>query len=155
VKSPRSDDSAAVDAYLARLPADARVALEDLRATIRGAAPDAREVISYRIPAFRRQRDLVYYAAYADHLSLFIGSLATSRAWAGPIAPYLGAKTALHFTADRPLPKALVRRIVRARVREDDERARRDAATAGPVGEPAKRARGRRKQSPRAGAKRA
>lgn len=120
---PGKSGAKAVDEYLARVPPGMRRALQDLRATIRKAAPGAEEVISYRIPAFRRDGILVYYAAFRDHCSLFIGSVATQRKFAAELRPFVAGKGTVHFTPERPLPPALVRRIVKARVAENEARA--------------------------------
>jgi uncharacterized protein YdhG (YjbR/CyaY superfamily) len=113
-----------VDAYLAQVAPDMRRALEALRRTIRRAAPDAEEVISYQMPAFRRQGNLVYYAAFSDHCSLFIGSVVTQRKFSRELKPFAAGKGTVHFTPDHPLPAALVTRMVKARVAENEARAR-------------------------------
>lgn len=108
-----------IDAYLERLPPDARGPLERLRATIRAAAPRAEEVISYRIPAFRQDGLLVFFAAFRDHLSFFPGSVVTARRFARELRPFAAGKGTFRFTAEHPIPPSLVRRIVRARVAEN------------------------------------
>ena len=109
----------AVDAYLAAVPEDQRSVLERLRETIRSAAPDAVEAIAYRMPAFRlRGRFLVSYAAFRDHCSLFPLSGGILDELGDEVAPYRSGKGTLRFTVDRPIPTALVERIVRIRVRE-------------------------------------
>ncbi len=115
---------AAVDAYLEKVPPDMRKALQSLRKTIRAAAPDAEEMISYRMPAFRHHGNLVYYAAFSDHCSLFIGSVVTQRKFAAGLKPFAAGKGTVHFTPERPLPAALVTRIVKARVAENESRTR-------------------------------
>lgn len=108
-----------VAAYLARLPRAQRAVLDHLRGTIAAAAPDATEVISYRMPAFKwHGRRLVYYAAFRDHLSLFPASYAVMTQLADELAPYLSGKATLRFTAARPLPDQLVTRIVELRLAE-------------------------------------
>lgn len=126
-----SPGSAAVDAYLAKVPTEMRAALEALRTTIREAAPEATETISYGIPAFQQNGILVYYAAFRDHCSLFPGSVSVRKTFATELKPFQGGKGTVHFTPDRPLPTALVQRIVRARVAENRARAKpeRDAAS--------------------------
>ncbi len=118
---------ASVDAYLAKVPADQRAALEALRRTIRAAAPEADEVISYQIPAFRKDGILVYYAAFEDHCSFFPGSVVTQRKFAAELKPFAAGKGTIHFTPERPLPAGLVTRIVRARLAENERRAKRKA----------------------------
>ena len=112
-----------IDAYLASVPGDKRVILEDLRRTIRAAAPDAEETISYRMPAFRQDGTLVYFAAFDDHCSFFPGSVVTQRKFAKELKPFAAGKGTIHFTPDHPLPAALVTRIVKARVAENEARA--------------------------------
>lgn len=109
----------AVDAYLAKVPPNFRAALESLRRTIRAAAPDAEEIISYKMPAFRSHGMLVYYAAFQDHCSLFVGSVATQRQFAAGLKPYETGKGTLQFTPEHPLPPGLVRRLVKARLAEN------------------------------------
>jgi len=111
-----------VDEYLQKVPPEMRVALERLRKTIREVVPDAEEVLSYRIPAFRLNGMLVYYAAFQDHLSLFVGSTTVLRKFAVELKPFRAGKGTLQFTAKRPIPAALVRQIVRARVAENRAR---------------------------------
>jgi uncharacterized protein YdhG (YjbR/CyaY superfamily) len=113
-----------VDAYLAKVPPEMRESLERLRRTIRAAAPDAEEVISYQMPAFRHRGNLVYYAAFRDHGSLFIGSIVTQRKFAAELKSFAAGKGTVHFTPEQPLPAALVTRIVKARVAENEARAR-------------------------------
>ena len=108
-----------VDVYLAALPEEQRSVLERLRETIRSAAPDAVEAIAYQMPAFRlRDKFLVSYAAFRDHCSLFPLSGAILDELGDEVAPYRSGKGTLRFTVDRPIPAALVRKIVRIRVRE-------------------------------------
>ena len=120
--SQRGSASTGVDEYLARVPADLRAALEALRATIRDAAPEAEEVISYQIPAFRQNGTLVYYAAFRDHCSFFVGSRAIQESFAAELKPFASGKGTLRFTPRKPLPSGLVRRIVKARVAENAKR---------------------------------
>ena len=112
-----------VDEYLARVPSGQRAVLQALREAIRSAAPDAKEVISYRMPAFRHRGVLVYYAAFEDHCSFFVASPTLRRQFAAEMKPFAAGKGTLHFTPERPLPPGLVKRIVRARVAENEARA--------------------------------
>jgi len=117
---------ASVEEYMAAIPPEYRAALEELRAIIKSAAPDARETISYQMPAFRdRDLLLVSYAAFRDHCSLFPMSTKVIEDNARELAPYATGKGTLQFTVDGPLPPALVRKIVRARLAENAERRRR------------------------------
>lgn len=121
--APKSGSNpAAVNAYLAGVAPRFRETLEQLRKTIRCAAPEAEEVISYRLPAFRQNGMLVYYGAFADHCSLFIASARTRRRFASELRQFWAEKATCHFTPERPLPPDLVTRIVRARVKENTQR---------------------------------
>lgn len=112
-----------VDEYFERLPPESREILAHLRETIRSAAPRAKEVISYGIPAFREHGLLVYYAAFEDHFSFFPGSAGVRHEFARELRPFTGGKGTVRFTREKPLPDALVTRMVRARVAEDERKA--------------------------------
>ena len=110
----------AVDAYLAGLPADQRAALERVRAAIRTAAPDAEECLSYRRPAFRlRGKVLVAYGAAARHCAFYPMSGSTVAAHREALAGYDTSPGTIRFPASQPLPAALVRQLVAARIREN------------------------------------
>lgn len=113
-----------VDEYLARLDAPERRALATLRAQIRRAAPKAAEVISYRIPTYRQNGPLVHFMAYPNHLSFVVVSLEVMKAFRDELADFDVTGRTVHFTAEKPLPAALVRRIVKARVAENEARTR-------------------------------
>jgi uncharacterized protein YdhG (YjbR/CyaY superfamily) len=115
-----------VEDYLAAVPEEPRAALEKLRRTIKAAAPDATETISYQMPAFKDDgRFLVSYAAFKDHCSLFPASEAVIQALGEELKPYFSGKGTIRFHADRPLPAALVRKIVKVRLEENAARRRR------------------------------
>jgi uncharacterized protein YdhG (YjbR/CyaY superfamily) len=115
-----------VEGYLAALPEESRAALEKLRKTIKAAAPEATETISYQMPAFKDHgRFLVSYAAFKDHCSLFPASEAVLEALGEELKPYFSGKGTIRFTADKPLPSALVRKIVKVRIEENAARYRR------------------------------
>ena len=111
-----------VDEYLARVPPRFRPALQRLRKTIKAAAPDADEVISYQMPAFWQNGMLVYYAAFRDHCSLFVGSAKVRRQFSAELKPFQAGRGTLRFTPEQPLPPDLVTRIVKARLAENAAR---------------------------------
>ena len=105
--------------YLASLPPDSRRHMRKLREIIRGAAPRAVEVVSYGIPAFKVDgRVLVYYAGWKKHVSLCPMTGAIRRAHARALKPYKTSKGTVQFPLDAPLPAALVRRLVKAKLAE-------------------------------------
>jgi len=108
-----------IDAYLARVSDDQRAALETLRKTIRAAAPGAIECISYQLPAFRLNGILVGFGATATHCAFYPWSGSTVAAFKNELKAYDTSKGTIRFEADHPLPAALVRRIVKARIAEN------------------------------------
>jgi uncharacterized protein YdhG (YjbR/CyaY superfamily) len=108
-----------VEEYLDGLPGDRRDEVEQLRATVRAAAPGAVESIAYQMPALRLDgRFLVSYAVFARHVSLFPASDRVRAALGEELAPYLSGKGTIRFPGGSPLPLDLVRRVVEARVTE-------------------------------------
>jgi len=105
-----------VNQYLARVPESSRSTLNKMRATIRSAVPkDAVEIISYGIPAFKQKRVLVWYAAFSNHCSLF-PTAAIIEKFKNDLKPFSKSKGTIHFPTDKPLPTALIKRLVKARV---------------------------------------
>jgi uncharacterized protein YdhG (YjbR/CyaY superfamily) len=123
MKNQRKTGVIEVDEYLARVPADMRASLQELRRTVREVAPEAEEVVSYQVPAFRLNGMLVWYAAFKDHCSFFVGSTVILRKYAAELKPFRAGKGTLQFTPERPIPATLVRRIVLDRVVENKSRA--------------------------------
>lgn len=114
-----------IDAILAALPADQRAALQSLRQMIAAAAPDAVEAISYALPAFKyRGRPLVSYGASKAHVAFYVMSPATMEEHKGLLAGHATSKGGIRFQPDKPLPKALVTTLVKARMAETDAAAR-------------------------------
>ena len=114
-----------VDAYLAAVPEPARSTLNRVRAAILAALPaEATEGISYQIPVFKYKGPLVWYAAFSNHCSLFPGSLAVIKALKNELKDFPTSKGTIHFPLDKPLPAALVKKIVRARMAEKEQKKR-------------------------------
>ena len=114
-----------VDEYLARLPEPARSTLQKIRAAIRSAVPaEATEAISYRMPAFKYKGVLMWYAAFADHCSLFPGASVIA-AFKNELKGYAVSKGTIRFPTDKPLPGALVKKLVKARLAENERKKRR------------------------------
>ena len=106
-----------IDDYIAGFPSKVQKILQRIRKTIRKAAPDAKEVISYRMPAFKLNRVLVYFAAYQNHISLYPAPRGAS-AFKKELAEYEGGKGTVQFPLDQPVPFDLITRIVKYRVDE-------------------------------------
>ena len=111
-----------IEDYIAAAPRGVRPILEEIRRAIRAAAPDAEEVISYRMPAFKQNGILIYFAAFKNHIGLFppvSGDAKLEKA----VKPYAGPKGNLKFPLDEPIPYALIGRIVKHNVTRNMARA--------------------------------
>jgi len=118
-RGPARGKPATIDAYLAAVKGERREALEALRRTIRALVPGAEECISYGMPAFRVEGEMVGgFAVTARGCSYYPFSGSTLDGLAAELEGYGRTKSALHFAPDRPLPKALVRKLIRARLAE-------------------------------------
>ena len=115
-----------VEEYLAALSDERRAGVEQLRRTINAAAPEATETIAYGMPALRSHggQFLVSYAAYKNHFSLFPASQTVVEALGAKLTPYLAGKGTIQFPADRPIPAAIVTKIVKVRFAENRAHAR-------------------------------
>lgn len=112
-----------VAAYLAAVPKAQRAALQALRRTIKAAAPGGTEVISYHIPTYRHEgHGLVAFAAFTNHCSLFVMSKGVTRDHEALLVEFPHVNGTIRFTPEKPLPLAVVRKIVRARVAENRRR---------------------------------
>ncbi|MEK6793160.1 MAG: DUF1801 domain-containing protein [Spirochaetota bacterium] len=120
MKKPKIDYKT-VDEYIAQCPKEIRPTLKKLRATIRAAAPDADERISYGMPGYYMERPLVYFAAYKNHIGLYPAPSGIT-AFKKELAGYACSKGAIQFPLDKP-PFALVRAIVKYRVKESGNKA--------------------------------
>jgi uncharacterized protein YdhG (YjbR/CyaY superfamily) len=114
-----------VAAYLARVPEPARATLEKMRAMIRAAAPkEATEALSYKIPSFQYKGALVWYAAFKKHCSFFPMDHSLADEFAEELKSCKVLKGTIQFAVDKPLSKALVTKIVKARVAANEVKAR-------------------------------
>ena len=114
-----------IDDYLARVPDEARATLEALRQTIRAVVPKAVEVISYQIPTFKLDgRMLVSFAAFKNHCSFFPGA-APIKVHAKDLKAYEISKGTIRFPTNKALPASLVKKLVKARIEENEARAKR------------------------------
>jgi len=114
-----------IDEYIAGFPNDVQEILEKIRMTIRKAAPDAEETISYQIPTFTLKGEyLVYFAAYKKHIGLYPAPRGIER-FKKELSLYEGGKGTVRFPLDKPIPFGLIKRIVRFRAKENLERAKR------------------------------
>lgn len=111
-----------VDDYLAALPPKEREVLGELRETIRSAAPEATEAISYKIPLYTQNGHLVGFGAFKHHCSLFVTNSEVPERFAKELEPYTVNHTTIQFPVDDPLPASLVERIVRWRIAENEGR---------------------------------
>jgi uncharacterized protein YdhG (YjbR/CyaY superfamily) len=104
--------------YVDRFPKDVQQLLRKMRLTIKKAAPQAKETISYGIPAFTLNGMLVWFAAFQSHIGFYPGASAIA-AFKKELSAYKGAKGSVQFPFDEPLPLALVSRIVKFRVKQN------------------------------------
>ena len=111
-----------MDSYIASFPEDIQPMLQQLRATIKKAAPESQEVISYQMPAFKYHGILVYFAAYKNHIG-FYPTGSGIEAFKNEISSYKGGKGTLRFPFTKPLPLDLVFRIIEYRVKENKAKA--------------------------------
>jgi uncharacterized protein YdhG (YjbR/CyaY superfamily) len=109
---------ASIDEYISTFPQDVQEKLQRIRATIREAAPDAEETISYQMPAFRQNGILVYFAAFKNHIGFFPTASGVEK-FKEELSTFEGSKGTVRFSLDKPIPYDLISRIVRYRVEEN------------------------------------
>ena len=112
-----------VDAYIAAAPLVAQPILRDLRQVIKAAAPKADETISYGMPSYDYHGRLVYFAAFKNHVGLYAVGQAHD-GYSKGLSAYLSGKSTARFPIDKALPADLIRKVVRARVRENEANAK-------------------------------
>lgn len=124
-KARRTGAPKNIDEYLAGIPDPARSTLSKIRAAIRSAVPpEATETISYRMPAFKYKGMLVWFAAFSDHCSLFPTALVIHE-FQEELKGFSISKGTIRFPVDKPLPTALVKKLVKARVAQMENKKRR------------------------------
>ena len=111
-----------IDDYISQFPADVQAVLQEVRETIRQAAPEAKATISYQMPAFKQHGILVYFAAWKEHIGLY-PPISGDKALEKAVARYAGPKGNLQFPLDEPIPYDLIERIVKVRVKQDTAKA--------------------------------
>jgi uncharacterized protein YdhG (YjbR/CyaY superfamily) len=119
----KTGSHASIDEYIALFPKDIQKKLEELRATIKAAAPDAKEKISYQMPTFDLYGNLVHFAAHKNHIG-FYPTPSGIDAFKNELSVYEGAKGSVQFPLNKPLPLKLIRKIVKFRVSENVEKAK-------------------------------
>ena len=112
-----------IDDYIKTFPKDVQSILEKMRQTIRRAAPEAEEAISYQIPAFKLNGNLVWFAAFKNHIG-FYPMITGIQAFKKELSPYKGAKGSVQFPMEKPIPYDLVKKIVLFRRKENLEKKR-------------------------------
>jgi uncharacterized protein YdhG (YjbR/CyaY superfamily) len=112
-----------IDDYISNFSQDVQATLQELRATIREAAPDAEETISYQMPTFKLHGNLVHFAAFKNHIGFYPTPTGIEE-FEKELAAYKGAKGSVQFPIDKPMPLDLIRKIVKFRVAENLEKAK-------------------------------
>lgn len=112
-----------IDEYIETFPIDVQKILQSVRKTIKNSAPKAEEVISYMIPTFKLHGNLVHFAAYQNHIGFYPASSGV-RTFAKELTAYKTSKGTIQFPIDQPIPLALIRKIVKFRVKENAEKAK-------------------------------
>jgi len=112
-----------IDEYIATFPEDIQLILQDLRATINAAAPDAVEKISYQMPTFALKGNLVYFGAWKKHIGLYPVTSTVRKAFEQELSHYENTKGAVKFPLDKPLPLDLISEMVKFRVAENLQKA--------------------------------
>ena len=110
-----------IDEYISMFPDDMRTILNQVRQTIRAAAPEAQETINYQMPTFTLNGNLVHFAGFKNHIG-FYPTPTGIEAFKDELSAYKGAKGSVQFPLDQPMPLPLIRRIVEYRVKENSER---------------------------------
>ena len=108
-----------VDEYIAAFPSNVQSILQELRKVIKDSAPNAQECISYQMPAYKQNRYLLSFAAWKNHIGLYVATNTVIEAYKKELSPYEVSKVTIKFPLDKPLPFDLVKKIVKLRLKED------------------------------------
>jgi uncharacterized protein YdhG (YjbR/CyaY superfamily) len=119
----KTSHSKNIDEYIAGFPEDVRQLLEEMRSTIQKVAPKAEETIKYGMPTFVFNGNLVYFAAYKNHIGFYPAPVGVAE-FKKAISPYEAGKGTLQFPLDKKLPLALIGKIVKFRVKQNSEKAK-------------------------------
>jgi uncharacterized protein YdhG (YjbR/CyaY superfamily) len=111
-----------VDEYLLALPAKTRSTLEKVREAIKAAAPKAEEVISYQVPTYKIHGPVAAFAAFEKHCSFFTTSHSVMKMFSEDLKPYYTSGVTIRFPLDKPLPATLIKKLVRAKIKENETR---------------------------------
>ncbi len=117
MRTPKKEFTA-IDEYITTFPKNVQTILEELRQAVKETAPEAEEAISYQMPAFKLNGNLVYFAAFKDHIGFFPTS-SVMEVFEEEVKAYKTGKGTLRFPMDRPMPLDLVKKIVKYRVKEN------------------------------------
>ncbi len=119
-----------IDEYIARYPADIQKLLQEVRKTIQAAAPQAEEAMAYGIPTFKLNGNLVHFGGFKQHIGFYPAPQGLE-AFRKELSKYKGSKGAVQFPLDQPMPLALITRIVKYRVKQNQEKAKEKAEMKG------------------------
>jgi len=111
-----------VDEYIALAPKKHQEALKNIRKAIKEAAPQAEELISYRIPSYKYHGSLVHFAAFKNHCSFIVVNKAILETFKSELEGFYNSGATIRFTAEKPLPEALIKEIVEKRMKENEAR---------------------------------
>lgn len=111
-----------VDDYLSELPSDVKAMLQKVRRAIKSAAPKAEEVISYNIPTYKFKGPLVHFAAFKDHCSFVVITPSIMQIFGDEFRRFKNSGRTIHFSPENPLPATLIKKIVKVRVQENEQR---------------------------------
>jgi uncharacterized protein YdhG (YjbR/CyaY superfamily) len=117
-----------VDAYIGTFPENVQVILQEIRKVMKENAPDAEELISYQIPAFKYHGMLIYYSAYQKHVSVSTAPFKVFEVFEKELSPYKLSKSTVQFPLDQPVPYQLIGEMTKFRVKENKEIAETKAA---------------------------